>query len=61
MGKLSNEHPNYLWCEGVMEKALHILIIVLAIFILGVQLGIKHGRQLQTEDLSIKYGYSFTN
>jgi hypothetical protein len=44
-----------------MERILHILIITLAIFILGVQIGIKHGRNLQTEDLKIKYGYNFTD
>ena len=40
---------------------LHIIIICLSIFILGVQLGIKHGRTLQLEDMGLKYGYEFTN
>lgn len=40
---------------------LHIFIIALAIFILGVQIGIKHGRELQLEDIKIEYGYSFPN
>ena len=40
---------------------LHIFIIALAIFILGVQIGIKHGRELQLEDIRIEYGYSFPN
>lgn len=39
------------------ETLLHIFIIALAIFILGVQVGIKHGRELQIEDLKIEYGY----
>ena len=40
---------------------LYIFIIALAIFILGVQIGIKHGRDLQLEDMRIKYGYSFSD
>lgn len=36
-------------------------IIALAIFILGVQIGIKHGRELQLEDIRIEYGYDFSN
>lgn len=43
------------------EKYLYIFLIALAIFILGVQIGIKHGRDLQLEDMRIKYGYDFTN
>ena len=39
----------------------NILIIALAIFIFGVQVGIKHGRALELEDLRIKYGYNFTD
>ncbi len=38
-----------------------ILIIALAIFILGVQIGIKHGRELQLEDIRIEYGYNFAD
>ena len=30
---------------------LHIFIIALAIFILGIQIGIKHGRELQLDDM----------
>lgn len=33
----------------------------LAIFILGVQLGIKHGRELQLEDLKVRYGYELSD
>ena len=42
------------------DTLLHIFIVALAIFILGVQLGIKHGRELQLEDLKVKYGYDFS-
>lgn len=40
---------------------LNIFLIALAIFILGVQIGIKHGRELQLDDMRIKYGYNFSN
>lgn len=40
---------------------LNIFLIALAIFILGVQIGIKQGRELQLEDMSIKYGYEFSD
>ena len=43
------------------ETLLHIFIIALAIFILGVQIGIKHGRELQIEDFKIEYGYIFSD
>lgn len=43
------------------DTLLHIFIVALAIFILGVQLGIKHGRELQLEDLKVKYGYDFSD
>ena len=33
------------------STALYIFLIALAIFILGVQIGIKHGRELQLEDM----------
>lgn len=39
----------------------NIFLIALAIFILGVQVGIKHGRELQLDDMRIKYGYDFTD
>ena len=44
-----------------LDTLLHIFIVALAIFILGVQLGIKHGRELQLEDLKVKYGYDFSD
>lgn len=43
------------------ETALYVFLIALAIFILGVQVGIKHGRELQLEDIKIEYGYDFSN
>ena len=43
------------------DTLLHIFIIALAIIILGVQLGIKHGRELQLEDLKVRYGYDFSD
>ena len=43
------------------ETALYVFLIALAIFILGVQVGIKHGRELQLEDIRIEYGYDFSN
>lgn len=32
------------------EKYLHIFLIILAIFIVGVQIGIAHGRELQKQE-----------
>lgn len=43
------------------DRVLLILIFALAIFILGVQLGIKHGRELQKEDICVEYGYCLPN
>ena len=43
------------------EKHLYVFLIALAIFIAGVQIGIKHGRALELDDLRIKYGYYFTD
>ena len=43
------------------DTLLHIFIVALAIFILGVQLGIKHGRELQLEDLKVRYGYDLSD
>ena len=43
------------------ETAFYVFLIALAIFIFGVQVGIKHGRALELEDLSIKYGINFTD
>ena len=43
------------------ETAFYVFLIALAIFIFGVQVGTKHGRALELEDLGIKYGYHFTD
>ena len=42
-------------------KCLYAFIICLSIFILGVQIGIKHGRDLEREDIKTYYGYEITN
>ena len=47
--------------EHSIEKAFYVFLIALAIFILGVQIGIKHGRDLQKEDICIEYGYCLPN
>lgn len=44
-----------------IETAFYYFLIALAIFILGVQIGIKHGRDLQIEDFQIQYGYNIPN
>lgn len=41
------------------EKYFYIFLIALGIFIVGVQFGIKHGRELQIQD--IKEGYDEVN
>ena len=38
------------------ESLFYTFIIALAIFIFGVQIGIKQGRELQKEDCRIEYG-----
>lgn len=43
------------------DTLLHIFLIALAIFILGVQVGIKHGRELQKQDWEIEYVYNFSD
>jgi len=39
----------------------YIFLIALAIFILGVQIGIKQGRALQLEEMRIEYDFSYTD
>jgi hypothetical protein len=39
-----------------LEKMLH-LIIWLLIFVVGVQFGIKHGRDLQRHDMEVAHGH----
>ena len=46
---------------GYTDTLLYVFIIALAIFILGVQIGIKHGRELQKEDFQIEYGYCISD
>lgn len=43
------------------DKLLLTFIFALAIFILGVQIGIKQGRELQKEDICIDYDYCLPN
>jgi len=43
------------------EKYFYVFLIALAIFIAGIQIGIKHGRVLELDDLRIKYGYYLSN
>lgn len=44
-----------------LEQLQLIIIILLFVFILGVQIGIKHGRELQLEDIRSEYGINFSN
>ena len=53
LSKLFNFRPG--------EFTFYVFLIALAIFILGVQIGIKHGRTLELDDLRNKYGYYFTD
>ncbi len=43
------------------DNVMIVFIILLAIFILGVQIGIKHGRDLERQDLEIEYGIIIPN
>ena len=40
---------------------LHIFIVILSIFILGVQLGIKQGRIIEKEEMMYHYDYCISN
>ena len=40
---------------------LNIFIIALVIFIFGVQLGIKHGRELQLDEIRVNCDYDISN
>ena len=51
LGKLFQPDPHFLY----------VFLIILAIFIFGVQIGIKQGRNLEIEDLRIKYDYLCSN
>lgn len=43
------------------DSVFPVVLVALVIFIAGVQIGIKHGRTLELEDLRIDYGYCFPN
>ena len=43
------------------EKIFYLILIVLTILIVGVQIGIAHGRKLQIEDIRNDYEYICTN
>lgn len=43
------------------EKLFHIALIILALFILGVQIGIANGRRLQIEDMRIENDHICSN
>ena len=53
----NNSAGSGFYSDPPFETAFYYFIIALAIFILGVQIGIKHGRDLQIEDFQIQYGY----
>lgn len=43
------------------EKLFYIALIILALLILGVQIGIANGRKLQIEDMRIENDYICSN
>ncbi|MCI1273285.1 MAG: hypothetical protein LKG27_02485 [Clostridiaceae bacterium] len=43
------------------EKFLYIFLIVLGIFVAGVQVGIHQGRELQIQEFQEQYEYTFTD
>lgn len=43
------------------EKILYLILIIIAILIIGVQIGIAHGKRLQIEDIKDNYEYICTN
>ena len=43
------------------ERFLYIFLIVLGIFVAGVQVGIYHGRELQIQDIQEQYEYTITD
>lgn len=47
--------------EFDFDSILVIAIIILCIFVCGVQVGIKHGRNLQLQEMYLEYGYTKTN
>lgn len=43
------------------EKIFYLILIILAILIIGVQIGIAHGKRLQIEDIRNDYEYICAN
>ncbi len=43
------------------EKFFHIILVALAIFLLGVQIGIRQGIKLERERININYDYEAAN
>ena len=43
------------------ERFLYIFLIVLGIFVAGVQVGIHQGRELQIQEIQEQYEYTFTD
>lgn len=43
------------------EKQFYIFLMALVIFIIGLQIGIKHGRELQLEEMGVNYGFFISN
>ena len=43
------------------EKILYLILIIIAILIIGVQIGIAHGKKLQFEDIRNDYEYICAN
>ena len=45
--------------ESKFEKILYFFLVLLAVFIFGVQIGIAHGKELQRQEYS--YDYTTSN
>ena len=43
------------------EEIFYLFLIFLAVLILGIQIGISHGKKLQIEDIKDNYEYICTN
>lgn len=43
------------------EKIFYLILIILSILIIGVQIGIAHGKRLQIEDIRNDYEYICAN
>ena len=58
MWKLQNDAGKFEFRPDA-DNVMIIFMILLAIFILGVQIGIKHGRDLQIQEFKERYGDYF--